>query len=91
MKIARSGVGLRDALFEQLELLRDGKIKPEQAKVFAHVSTTLINLVRTQIEYERLLLLGEISNTLSKNGILDSPQDEKSLPPGTSVTTHRIK
>lgn len=52
--IDRTNSGLREALFERLEALRDGKIDPKQAVAFATLAQTIIQSAALQLTHEKL-------------------------------------
>jgi hypothetical protein len=46
---------LREELFSELYALRTGKTTPNQARAVARLASTLIDSIRVQIQYQRLL------------------------------------
>ena len=76
-EIPRSGEGLREALFSQLERLRDGEIESAEARAFAGVSNAIIKTVEVQLRYEEMLTEGSVSRTLSNQGVLAVPDETK--------------
>lgn len=59
-KIPRTGAGLRDALFAQLERLRDGSIEPMEAAAFANIAQAIVKSAQVEISYYRARKAGEI-------------------------------
>lgn len=53
-KIARTSAGLRDALFDAMERLRDGDMPPEDAKALAALSHQICSTVSLEIEVAKL-------------------------------------
>lgn len=54
-KIERSFKGLRDALFDEFDSLRGGKIKPERANAAARLASEITKSVSCQTDLLRLL------------------------------------
>lgn len=52
-KITRTTSGLREALFDQMDSLRDGKTTPHVSASMAKLAVQIINSVRLEIEYQR--------------------------------------
>ena len=48
--------GLRDALFEELQLLREGKSNPQKSRAVAQMADKIIDSMRVQIQYGRLIV-----------------------------------
>lgn len=57
-KIERTGSGLREAIFDQMERLRDGEAESTDARAFAALANALIKSVEVQIAYEKLKITG---------------------------------
>jgi len=55
----RTGDGLRKMLFEELEMLRAGRISSAQAQATARLATVLINSVETEIRYFQMIRRGK--------------------------------
>lgn len=53
MKTVRSTRGLRDALFDEMDNLREGKTTPHIAAAMSKLAVQIINSVRLEIEYQR--------------------------------------
>lgn len=53
-KIARSSAGLRDALFDAIERVRDGDMIADDAKAIAMTAKEICNTVRLEMEVSRL-------------------------------------
>ena len=73
-KIERTGSGLRESLFDQMERLRDGRVESMDARAFAALANALIKSVEVQITYEKLKITGhalpelDMVKPLSLNG-----------------------
>lgn len=52
-KLARNTVGLREALFEEWEALRDGTSNPARARSIAMMANTILQSVQVEIEYHK--------------------------------------
>lgn len=63
-RIIRSGAGLREALFEQLELLRDGQTAWTEARSFAELANTIIKSVEVEMDYARMRAAKQIPDAL---------------------------
>jgi hypothetical protein len=55
-KIDRTSGGLRDALFDALERLRDGDMEAGDAKAFAALAREIVGTVNLEIEVQKLRL-----------------------------------
>ena len=51
--IARTSFGLRDALFDEWDLLRQGLSTPQKASAIARIATAAVNSVKIEIEYQK--------------------------------------
>lgn len=51
-RVVRTGEGLRDALFDTLDGLRSGSIKPGDAVAASKVACQIINTVKLELEYQ---------------------------------------
>lgn len=47
--------GLRDALFDEINLIRAGKSNPQRAKAISQTAARIVDSIRVQIQYGRLL------------------------------------
>jgi hypothetical protein len=52
-KLVRNTVGLRDALFEEWESLRDGSSNPARARSIAMMANAILQSVQVEIEYHK--------------------------------------
>ncbi len=52
-KIHRSSMGLRDAMFDELDLLRSGASTPKRAAAASRIAAQIINSKKIEIEYEK--------------------------------------
>lgn len=53
--VQKSTEGLRDALFDELNSLRQGKSTPQKARAMSLLARDIIDSIRVQIQYARLL------------------------------------
>jgi len=53
--VVRTGEGLRDALFDEIDGLRNGTRNPQHSIAVAKLSCQIINTVRIEVEYQRHL------------------------------------
>lgn len=81
--IARSGAGLRDAMFDVLERLRDGDMVAQDAKEMANVARVILESVSVQMDFEEKKLASEIPAHLSDmqlvpplNNVLESAGEQ---------------
>ena len=51
--VERTSLGLRNALFDELDDLRAGKSTPKKASSVARVAGTIINSVKIEIEHQK--------------------------------------
>lgn len=51
--VARSSAGLREALFDEIDALRNGTGNPTRANAVAKLSGTIVETVRIELEVER--------------------------------------
>ena len=54
-EIPKTTEGLRDALFDEINLIREGKSNPQRARALAQMASQIIDSIRVQIQYGRLL------------------------------------
>lgn len=54
-KIPKTTEGLRDALFDEINALRAGKSNVQQARALCQLADKVIDSIRVQIQYGRLL------------------------------------
>lgn len=52
-KITRSSAGLRDAIFDEIDAMRDGTGNPTRANAVAKLAATVVETVRMEIEVQR--------------------------------------
>lgn len=53
--IVRNTAGLRDALFDEIDAIRQGKSNPTRANAVSKLATTVVESVRMEIEVQRHL------------------------------------
>lgn len=51
--------GLRDALFDELNLLRQGKSTPVRSRAIALMASQIIDSLRVQIQFQRMVIANE--------------------------------
>jgi hypothetical protein len=51
--IARTSAGLRDAIFDEIDAIRNGKSNPTRANAVAKLATGVIETVRMEMEVQR--------------------------------------
>lgn len=73
-KLARNTVGMRDALFEEWEALRDGSSNPARARSIAMMANTILQSVSVEIEYHKYVSSIETPNTQKKSIDMNSTQ-----------------
>lgn len=52
-KINRTSLGLRNALFEELDLLRNGESTPQRAAVVAKLAVQIVNTVNLELNFQK--------------------------------------
>lgn len=78
--IPRTMAGLRDALYDVLERLRDGVMTGDDAAKMAGVAKVIIESVDVQLDFERARLSDEIPSQLS---------DMNTVPPLTQALENK--
>ncbi|MFD4837698.1 hypothetical protein ACFWP0_09325 [Achromobacter sp. NPDC058515] len=74
---------LRDAMFETMTALKEGKITIEQAKAVSEIGQVIINSAKVEVDYIR-------ANNGGESSFIDAVGNDN-LPPGiTGVTRHRL-
>lgn len=74
-KLGRNTVGLREALFEEWEALREGTSNPARARSIAMMANTILQSVQVEIEYHKYVSdIGKIPKTDHKSITFDSTQ-----------------
>jgi hypothetical protein len=63
-KIDRTMAGLRDSLFEMMEMLKAGEVEEGVARTYSQLAITAIKSVEVQIDYERLRLDSKVPGHL---------------------------
>lgn len=53
--IVRNSAGLRDAIFDEIDAIRNGTSNPTRANAVAKLATTVVETVRMEIEVQRHL------------------------------------
>jgi hypothetical protein len=82
--VSNKNIGdLREAMFQTIQRLRDGKISVEHAKAISDIGQVIINSAKVEVDYIRANQGGEMP-FLEATG-------NANLPPGvTRVTRHRL-
>jgi len=57
--IEKTGVGLRDALFDEINLLRAGRVSTEHARALANLVKNVLDAARLDLQYRKTLEGGE--------------------------------
>lgn len=52
--VVRTSAGLRDALFDALDSLRNGEIEPQEAKATATVAAQIVNTVQLELDVHKM-------------------------------------
>lgn len=53
--VPKTAEGLRDALFDELNRLRDGSTSPQHARAVCNVARQVIESIRVQVQAQRLI------------------------------------
>jgi precorrin-3B methylase len=67
--LVRNTAGLRDALFEEWESLREGSSNPARARSIAMMANTILQSVQVEIEYHKYV--SAIDNTANNKKAID--------------------
>ena len=54
-EIERTSRGIATAMFEELDLLREGKSTPQQARAKASIANTICSISRLEMDYARFV------------------------------------
>ena len=54
-KVSRTSAGLRDAIFDEIDAIRDGSSNPTRANAVAKLASGIVETVRMELEVERHL------------------------------------
>lgn len=74
---------LREALFDSLDMLKDGKMTVEQAKAISEMSQVIINTAKVEVDYIK-------ANSGGETPFLEAVGN-KNLPDGVvGITRHRL-
>lgn len=63
--VARTSLGLRDALFDEIDALRAGNSNPQRASAIAKLAVQIIGTVHMDIEYQKHI--ASTPNSLSQS------------------------
>ena len=84
----RTSQALRDALFEELEELREGDGDPTRAMAVANLAKQIISVTKIELEFHRLVLAhNEAGNSLTM-GSLALGSDAQSAEPSVKAPTN---
>ena len=75
--VERTSAGLRDALFDEWDLLRRGLSTPQKASAIARLAQAAVNSVKIEIEYQKHVATGrkdEDHGTVLKLGANNSEE-----------------
>lgn len=53
--VPKTAEGLRDALFDEINLLRQNKTTPNRARAISQLARDVIDSIRVQIQHQRLM------------------------------------
>lgn len=62
--VPKTAMGLRDALFDEINLLRAGKSSPQKARIVAQLAHRLIEATRMEIAHTRNLVDVKASDSM---------------------------
>lgn len=71
----RTSTGLRDALFDELDAIRNGTSNPTRANAVAKLAASVVDTVRIEVEVQRL----RIAQGKGTEGAGDNPVDPLTL------------
>ena len=54
LPVPKTTQGLRDALFDEMNLLRAGKTTQEKTQLLCRLATQIIDSIRVQIQFEKI-------------------------------------
>lgn len=83
-KMSRTSVGLRDALFDEIDSLREGSSNPARARSLAMLANTALKSVEVEIEFHKYVSDVSKNNGSAKIGYLQLGGEVLSL--GTEKT-----
>ena len=72
-RIERSAVGLREALFDQLEKLASSEISSQEASAFSKIASEIIKCTEMQLKFEKMRLESEVPSNLPAMNLGESP------------------
>lgn len=64
--IERTSVGLRDALFDELDLLRSGEGNAQRAQAVAKLSAQIVSSVKMELDFARFANSASGTGTIAK-------------------------
>lgn len=67
--VKRTSQGLRDALFDELDALRNGESTPQRAAATSKLAVQIINSANMEIEFQKYVR----SNPTEKKNLLGAP------------------
>lgn len=53
--VERTTIGLRNALFDEIDAMRNGDSTPARANAVSRLATGIVDIVRTEIDYHKLV------------------------------------
>ena len=72
-QIDRSAVGLREALFKQLEKLGESEISSQEAAAFSKLAAEIIRCTEMQLKFEKMRLESKVPSNLPEMNLGESP------------------
>lgn len=61
--VERTTVGLRDAIFDEIDRLRNGTTTPQKASAVCKAANAIVATVKLELDYSRLIAQGNNSST----------------------------
>lgn len=81
--MSKSISDLRNAMFETIQALKEGKITVEQAKAMSDIGQVIINSAKVEVDYIR-------ANNGGPSASIDTNDDGNLQPGVTRITRHRL-
>lgn len=75
-KVSRSSAGLRDAIFDEIDAIRNGNSNPTRANAVAKLASGIVETVRMEIDVQKHLQREDHSKTMAaaeNGGLLGAP------------------
>lgn len=75
MSLNRTSAGLRDALFDEWEALRNGDSNPARARSIAMLANSVLQSVQTDIEYHKYVSDVRKGEAIAASGMIELGSD----------------